>query len=95
VELVAIPIRRGVLQRFGADHAVRARTVLHDDRLLPLILQELRKAARGDVACAAWAERHDDADRFAGIRLRQCGCDRQQKAEYRPGSANESEHGFL
>ena len=73
-QCVAVRLRRG--HGVGGDDAAGAGTVLDHDLLAGALGELLADQADGDVGEPAGAERHDDADRAAGVgRLRARGAD--------------------
>ena len=66
-----VAVRLGLRGELGADDAVGAAAIVHDDGLPPRLAQLLRDGARDDVGAAAGRKRHDEAHRPGRIgRLR-------------------------
>ena len=56
----------------GADQRTGAAAVIDHHLLADGLTQTLRKCARHHIGAAAGGPRHDETDRFARVRLRQC-----------------------
>ena len=58
--------------RLGANQRTGAAAVIDHHLLADGLTQTLRKCARHHIGAAAGGPRHDETDRFARVRLRQC-----------------------
>ena len=69
-----VAVGRRFCHQVGAYHPARADAVLDHHRLAPMLAHLLADRARDEIGAPAGGERHDDADRFGGIRLcEDCG----------------------
>ena len=62
-----VAVGSGARRRLRRDDGAAARTILHHDRPLELVLQLLRQDAREDVGAAAGGERTEEGHRALGI----------------------------
>ena len=78
----------GARRRLRRDDGAAARTILHHDRPLELVLQLLRQDARENVGAAAGGERTEKRHRALGIAVNRRLCGRGVEGE----AAGEREH---
>ena len=80
----------GARERFGRDHRVPARTVVHHHRLSEFPGKVLAERARGNIRPAPRGKRHQDAQRLGREGLRRGDAAQCAKQD----GENGSDHGF-
>ena len=63
-------VRRSSRDKTDADVGAGAAPVIHDHSLAETVAELLREYAANHIRCAAWRERHDNAQRARRILLR-------------------------